>query len=207
MLWTRLSATAGGQHPQTGAGDEELADARRRGQEMLDVVENQQETLAPQPRAERIGQGPIPALLHVEAMRNRGQDKGRILDRSKRRERRRATARAGRIRRRRLDEPGLAHAARTGQRDQPGIAAGQEGVNRRALVLPADDGMHGSRRPGVPELALIVVGPRGAGGILGILTGEKVRHGGAKLRAAIRWCWRPSYQMCRGRLVPTRRNS
>src|SRR6266516_7804937 len=76
--------STGHQDLEFGTGHEEISQQRSRWQHLLKIVQQQQELLGAQERSEVFEEGTLPVLLESKCMRNGGDDKVRITDRSQR---------------------------------------------------------------------------------------------------------------------------
>jgi len=107
------------------------------GQQVLEVVQDEQDLPLAQLADQVVHQGPVPGVLQPEALRDRGRHQPRVADRRQRHEEDAVRVIAGHLGGQRDAEPGLAAAARPGQRDQ--AAGGQQPSGPRQLMFPADE--------------------------------------------------------------------
>src|SRR5581483_10372271 len=145
---------AGRQHAEAGRAAEELRDPRRRVDQLLEVVEHEQERLRAELSRDRAG------ALDLERVSDLLGHELRIAQRREVDEARRQLG--GELFGDGDREARLAGAARTGQRDEPRVAAEQRG-DRRELE-PAPDQRR--RRNGQPRLEALRAPWRGERGIL-----------------------------------------
>ncbi len=129
---------AGGQDRQARAGAEQVGDDRRRRDDLLEIVEEQQQALLAQRPREPIEERNVAALPDPEGLGDRGGDQGRVADRGEADEPHPIGEGRGDLGGHGLRQPGLAHPAGPGQRQQPHIVAAQEAGDGRHLALPAD---------------------------------------------------------------------
>jgi len=107
------------------------------GQQVLEVVQDEQDLPLAQLADQVVHQGTVPGVLQPEALRDRGRHQPRVADRRQRHEEDAVRVVAGHLGGQRDAEPGLAAAARPGQRDQ--AAGGQQPSGLRQLMFPADE--------------------------------------------------------------------
>ena len=141
--------TTRGHHPQRGTHPEERGDQRCRGEHVLKVVEDQEETLAGKVCREGAGQGLLGAFADAQPLRDRGRDEARITQWRERNENhaigihRRDPLRDGER------EASLPSAPRSCQGEEPDRGLSQKARYRRDRLFPTDEGGEGNRQTGM----------------------------------------------------------
>ena len=138
---------AGRQHRQAGARREQVGDGgSRRRQQVLHVVQHQQETPAPQVRAQDVERGAAGRLAQPQRPRDGRREQGRVGQRGEGDEPD-AVGVPGRHRPGNLQgQAGLPHAPRSGQGQQARARTQEQLPDSGHLALPPDEARQGGRQ-------------------------------------------------------------
>ena len=128
---------AADQDPQRARLLQQPRHDRGAGQQVLEVVQDDQELPLAQLADQVLHQGPVPGVLQPDALGDRRGHQSRIPDGRQRHEVNAVRVVAGHLRGQGDAQPGLAAAARPGQRDQ--VAALEQPFRLRQLAFPADE--------------------------------------------------------------------
>jgi len=125
---------ARGKHLEVRRGLQEGAHDRRRGQDLLEVVENQEQLLAAEVLLHPVQRPLLPADLDPEGVRDGRRDQLRVADRRERDPERAVPEVAGGLGRELEGEAGLPGASRAGEGEQAGPAEQGQPIGDLALA-------------------------------------------------------------------------
>jgi hypothetical protein len=130
---------AGGEDGQVRAGRQQVRHERRRGQEVLEVVEDQEQPPVPDGRGQGLDRRPIRPLDRAQGVEECGRDEGGIADRGERDEPDAVGEGRSRLLRHGERQAGLAHPTGAGQRHQAHAVLPQEGGDRGHFARPTHE--------------------------------------------------------------------
>ena len=128
----------------TGCGDEQPGDLRRRFEQVLDVVDDEERGPVADGRRDAVLEAAVADVDDAERRRDRRDHERRVVERREIDEAHARRVRVGNAGRRRHREPGLAHSAGPGQRDESIAPLTKQGLEEIEIVLSADEGVERS---------------------------------------------------------------
>jgi hypothetical protein len=130
---------AGDQRPQPGTGRQQARDQRRRLDDLLEVVQDQEQRLVAQGCGQPLDDRAVPDLPHAQRLSNDRRDEGGIGQRRQVDEGDAISELTGKAHGNLEREAGLADPARTGQGDERHVVAPQQRAQLGQLACPADE--------------------------------------------------------------------